>query len=555
MHSLSRINDISRAPRRARRVRTPDGTLNDHARFPMGSALAHIRRGRRDDEHAVQRPVLADRPGAEHARPRPPRGLVIRPGKENGFTAGADIDEFTDVTNASAIAVTARGWDAFDQIAHSRSRRSPSSAGSAWAAARARSPAVPRRRRRSETRLAPSRGDYRVVPGCGGATAPAADHRAAAALDLLLTGREVDGRRAKKPDADDALRRGATSRTRCARRPRTPPARTGRRSRPPSPTESSCTARRRDVAEEGGQTARHEHYPAPYAIIDLSMKHFSDTCAASPPGHLDAACSARPTTTQPRPALPPAGAAEGSRQGGRVEAAHVHVVGAGTMGGDIAAWCGVRGRRHAAGPGRAAPRAGDTAAATLFTNRLRIRAACASLRPPHPGRGGRRGREGGRDHRGHRRERGDQAHAVRGARAQGEGRGDTRVEHVEHPARGDRDVLRDPERLIGLHFFNPVGADDAGRDRRGPADARSAGDAGGRLRRARSTSCRCPEERARVPREPHPLAVPDGGDAHASTKASRRRRSTRRRSRSACRWGRSSSPTPWGSTSASRSAG
>ena len=40
----------------------------------------------------------------------PPKGVIIRSGKENGFIAGADVDEFGDVKDeAGALAIVRRG--------------------------------------------------------------------------------------------------------------------------------------------------------------------------------------------------------------------------------------------------------------------------------------------------------------------------------------------------------------------------------------------------------------------------------------------------------------
>ena len=48
----------------------------------------------------------------------PPRGLVIRSGKDNGFIAGADIDEFGELKSVDdAIALVRRGWDTFEKLA------------------------------------------------------------------------------------------------------------------------------------------------------------------------------------------------------------------------------------------------------------------------------------------------------------------------------------------------------------------------------------------------------------------------------------------------------
>ncbi len=49
----------------------------------------------------------------------PPKGLVIRSGKPNGFIAGADVDEFGEVKDeAGALAIVRRGWDTFERLAH-----------------------------------------------------------------------------------------------------------------------------------------------------------------------------------------------------------------------------------------------------------------------------------------------------------------------------------------------------------------------------------------------------------------------------------------------------
>ena len=85
----------------------------------------------------------------------PPRGLVIRSGKPNGFIAGADIDEFDAIHDAAGVqAIVTRGLETFDRLASARyptlalirgylPRRRPR--------ARARMP-LSRRRRRSVAR-------------------------------------------------------------------------------------------------------------------------------------------------------------------------------------------------------------------------------------------------------------------------------------------------------------------------------------------------------------------------------------------------------------------
>ena len=53
-----------------------------------------------------------------HLTANKPAGLAIFSAKENGFAAGADIDEFTTLPNAEAAAAfTKLGCDVFDQVA------------------------------------------------------------------------------------------------------------------------------------------------------------------------------------------------------------------------------------------------------------------------------------------------------------------------------------------------------------------------------------------------------------------------------------------------------
>lgn len=98
------------------------------------------------------------------------------------------------------------------------------------------------------------------------------------------------------------------------------------------------------IEQQVARRARREHYPAPYAIIDLWRKH-----AANPVTGYEAEAQSvarlvcTPTSRnlvrvfflQER--LKALGGKDLPKGG------HVHVVGAGVMGGDIAAWCALRG--------------------------------------------------------------------------------------------------------------------------------------------------------------------------------------------------------------------
>jgi len=143
---------------------------------------------------------------------------------------------------------------------------------------------------------------------------------------------------------------------------------------------------------------------------------------------------------------------------GGARAAHVHVVGAGTMGGDIAAWCALRGLtvtlqdQSAERLGPAMQRAGK-----LFSQRLkdprRRRDAFDRLVPDVAGDG-----IGAPDvrRRGDLRERRGQAALFAAIEKRAKPTALLATNTSSIPLEEIATALADPARLIGLHFFNPV---------------------------------------------------------------------------------------------------
>ena len=90
--------------------------------------------------------------------------------------------------------------------------------------------------------------------------------------------------------------------------------------------------------------ARREHYPAPYAILDIWVKHDGDALAVPPSDPASIANLLQtPTAMNLIRVFHLQERLKGLGREDALAAAHVHVVGAGTMGGDIAAWCALRG--------------------------------------------------------------------------------------------------------------------------------------------------------------------------------------------------------------------
>jgi 3-hydroxyacyl-CoA dehydrogenase/enoyl-CoA hydratase/3-hydroxybutyryl-CoA epimerase len=212
---------------------------------------------------------------------------------------------------------------------------------------------------------------------------------------------------------------------------------------------------RKQVAKK----AKREHYPVPYAILDI-WQNFGGNALAVPAGH--------PSSIQ-KLIEHPTGRnlvrifflqerMKGLGKGVDFKPRHVHVVGAGVMGGDIAAICAMRGLTvtlQDTAPERIAPAV--KRAAKLFERRLRdprrVRDAMDKLIPD-----------------------------VSGA---GAARADVIIEAIFENLEAKRSLfakleavakpqailatntsslklsdiataLRDPSRLVGIHFFNPV---------------------------------------------------------------------------------------------------
>ncbi len=278
---------------------------------------------------------------------QPPKGLAILSAKENGFAAGADIDEFTTLKNSDeAFAFTKLGNDVFDQVAALPFPTVALIHGFCMGGGTELALACKYRIADdgAKTKMALPEVMLGIVPGWGGAKRMPLLIGAAQALDLMLTGRAVDGRRAKNMGLVDVIapRRHFTN------------AATMLLGKPPAMHQPAfkdaitnwpivrgfvASASLKQVAKR----ARKDHYPAPYAIIDLWQNYGGDprNVPQDQPYSI-AGMFKHPTTAnlirifKLQDRLKALGASD-------VNIKHVHVVGAGVMGGDIAAWCALKG--------------------------------------------------------------------------------------------------------------------------------------------------------------------------------------------------------------------
>ena len=278
----------------------------------------------------------------------PPKGLVIRSGKANGFIAGADVDEFGDVHDDSgALAIVKRGWDTFERLAKVAYPTLALVRGFCLGGGFELALACRYRVVVDEpgTRLGLPEVMLGIVPGWGGIKRLPKLAGAPAALDLLLTGKTIDARRAKKLGiADECVPVRIMDATARGMLRALPPPRTLKF---PLSLTLNPLARRfiaASAAKKVAQRARREHYPAPYAVLDLWVKYDGNALAAPAPDPASIPALFRsPTAANLIRVFRLQERLKGLGKEGGFRAAHVHVVGAGTMGGDIAAWCALRG--------------------------------------------------------------------------------------------------------------------------------------------------------------------------------------------------------------------
>ncbi len=280
-------------------------------------------------------------------RANPVKGLAIQSAKDNGFAAGADIDEFTSFANVSeATAFAKLGLDVFDQVAALPFPTVAMIHGFCMGGGLELALACRYRiaDEGTKTKMALPEVMIGIVPGWGGAMRLPKLIGAGQALGLMLTGRAVDAKSAKRMGLVDVVtprRHFANAATMLLQNPPAPhqPAFKDAITNWPLIRAIVARASRKQVAKK----ASREHYPAPYAIIDLWEKFGGDPRNV-PTGdsasmeklfaHPTARNLIRIFKLQDR--LKSLGAGESGIK-------HVHVVGAGVMGGDIAAWCAFKG--------------------------------------------------------------------------------------------------------------------------------------------------------------------------------------------------------------------
>ena len=388
----------------------------------------------------------------------PPKGLIFRSGKAAGFIAGADIQEFTRLdTPEKGIELVSRGWQLFNRLAGvsyptlALVRGHCLGGGLELALACRYLLAVDE----PSTRMGLPEVMLGIVPGWGGMLRLPERIGPQAALDMMLTGKTIDASKARRLGlADDCVpprvMDSAAALLVLANQPRRRPPLLQRLLNGPLKALVASGARK-----QVARRARHEHYPAPYAIIDIWARHQGNALAA--PELIDSIVRS-PTARNLVRVFFLQERLKSFGKASTFEAKRVHVVGAGVMGGDIAAWCALRGLTvtlQDQGMERIAPALQRAYAA--WRRRVRddreLRNIMDRLIPDPEGHGA------------------CQADVVIEAIFEDTVAKQALLQELEARIRPDavlatntsslriedlRTVLARPERLIGIHFFNPV---------------------------------------------------------------------------------------------------
>ncbi len=392
-----------------------------------------------------------------------PRAVIVCSAKKSGFVAGADIKEFVALeTPEQAYELIRNGQRVMDRL---EALPCPTIAlinGFALGGGLELALACTYRIVVDDdsARLGLPEVKLGIHPGFGGTVRTTRLIDPLVAMDMMLTGRGLRPKKARKVGLVDQvvparhlLRAGRLMAL-------DPPKKKGRdlktRALSLGPSRALLAGQ---MAKKVAQKARKEHYPAPYAIIDLWKEHADDPAEmyeAEARSIAELMCTStsrnlvRVFNLQDR--------LKGLARQSGFRAGHVHVVGAGVMGGDIAAWCAMRGLTVTLQDREAKYIAPAIARARkLYEKRLRnpvkVQAAMDRLMPDVEGHGVRRAdvvieaifENVEAKHELYRRV---EPRMKPGAVLA------TTTSSIRLETLGE--ALADRDRLIGLHFFNPV---------------------------------------------------------------------------------------------------
>lgn len=278
----------------------------------------------------------------------PPKGVVLKSAKVSGFIAGADVNEFTSLdSEEAALAVIQHVHKIFNEFEQLPCPTIAMIHGFCLGGGTELALACKYRVADDDprTKLGLPEVKLGIHPGFGGSVRSIQAMGAMAAMNFMLTGRNLNARSAKKQGLIDfAVPKRHFSN-----------AAIGIINKPPTKKPLSLLNRlashkrirpllARIMIKKVATRAPRTHYPAPYALIDLWVQHFDDRKEML---EREAQSVAKLIISRTAQSLIRVFKLQEQLKGlGHLDGytpRHVHVIGGGVMGGDIAAWCAYSG--------------------------------------------------------------------------------------------------------------------------------------------------------------------------------------------------------------------
>ena len=278
----------------------------------------------------------------------PPKGVAIVSGKKSGFIAGADINAFKDFEREEQVrAFIEKGHKVFDALEALPCSTLAAIHGFCMGGGTEMSLACRYRICTDDdaTKIGLPEVNLGIHPGWGGTVRLPPLIGAPAAMDAILSGRSIHPKKARGIGLVQYvvphrhLRKAAVE----VLKQRPEPASGGWR----ASLSNSWPARQilaPIMEKKTAAKANRKHYPAPFAVIDYWREHGGDKRAMMK-AEIDSVTKLALTDTA-RNLVRVFFLQERLKSEGRGKfepVKRVHVIGAGTMGGDIAAWCALHG--------------------------------------------------------------------------------------------------------------------------------------------------------------------------------------------------------------------
>jgi len=273
-----------------------------------------------------------------------PAGIAITSNKEKGFIAGADVKEFTKISSdKEALELVQYGQSVFTQLDKIQCPTIAVINGFCMGGGLELALACDYRIALDDpkTRLSLPEVRLGIHPGYGGTVRIFRHVNPLTAMDLMLTGRSVSARAAKKIGLIDdvaplRLLNSAANKL-ILKQPE--------KGKAPKVSKLLNSGLVRPLVamqmrKQVGKKAKAEHYPAPYALIDHWQKHFGDESKML---QHEAQSVANLSTSDTAKNLVRVFLLQDELKSlassNSEKLNHVHIIGAGVMGGDIATWC------------------------------------------------------------------------------------------------------------------------------------------------------------------------------------------------------------------------